>query len=167
MKRILIIFVATIATLFTSCDKEYSEFYSDNRPEIPVTYEGAKTEGFNPYIEIPLTKNTFSLTLTIPESSGRTIQEISKVLGGSTSINAGGVRSGTYISSPILGNGNKVVFNTSVSEFRGKNATNEKLIKDFENSTTLQTQEIAFMFLLKLDNNQEIIPVQARVWLKK
>ena len=154
-------------TLLVSCDKDYNEFYSDNRPEIPVTFEGATTEGFNPYIKVPLTANTFKLTLTIPENSGRKIKEISKVLGGATGINAGGVRSGTYISSPIAGSNNKVVFNTSVSEFRGKNAANEKLIKDFEASTTLKTQEIAFMFLVTLDNGQEIIPVQARVWLTK
>jgi len=167
MKRNLIYLVLAVMTLFVSCNKDYTEFYSDNRPEIPVTYEGALTEGFNPYIKVPLATNTFKLTLTIPESSNRKIKEISKVLAGATSINAGGVRTGTYITSPIAGSGNKVVFNTSVSEFRSKSAANEKIIKDFENSTTLKTQEIAFMFLVTLDNGQEIIPVQARIWLTK
>ncbi len=156
-----------VMTVLVSCNKDYTEFYSDNRPEIPVTFEGALTEGFNPYIKVPLASNTFKLTLTIPQSSNRKIKEITKVLAGSTAINAGGVRTGTYITSPIVGNGNEVTFSTSVSEFRGKSAANEKIIKDFENSTTLKTQEIAFMFLLTLDNGQEIIPVQARIWLTK
>jgi len=167
MKRNLIYLIVAVMTFLTSCDKEYSELYSDNRPEIPVTYEGALTEGFNPYIKVPLSTNTFKLTLVIPENSGRKIKEISKVLAGATSINAGGVRKGTYITAPIAGSGNKVVFNTSVSEFRGKSAANETLIANFEKSTTLKTQEIAFMFLVTLDNEQEIIPVQARVWLTK
>lgn len=154
-------------TFLVSCDKDYNEFYSDNRPEIPVTFEGATTEGFNPYIKVPLATNTFKLTLTVPESSGRKIKEISKVSGGATSINAGGVRAATYITTPIAGSNNKVVFNSSVAEFRSKSAANENLIKAFEASTTLKTQEIAFMFLVTLDNGQEIIPVQARVWLTK
>lgn len=167
MKKNLIYLVVAVMTFLVSCDKDYNEFYSDNRPDVPVTYEGAITEGFNPYIIVPLATNTFQLTLTIPENSGRKIKEISKVSGGSTAINAGGVRAATYINAPIAGSNNKVVFKTSVAEFRSKSAANENLIKAFEASSTLKTQEIAFMFLVTLDNGQEIIPVQARIRLTK
>lgn len=99
------------------------------------------------------------MTLTIPENSGRKIKEISKVSEVSTAINAGGARAVTYINAPITAGNNKVVFKTSVADFRSKSAANERLIKDLENSATLKTQEIAFMFLVILDNGQEIITV--------
>jgi len=54
-----------------------------------------------------------------------------------------------------------------VADFRSKSAENERLIKDLENSATLKTQEIAFMFLVILDNGQEIITVYARIRLTK
>lgn len=99
------------------------------------------------------------MILTIPENSGRKIKEISKVSEVSTAINAEGVRAATYIKAPITAGNNKVIFKTSVAEFRSKSAANERLIEDFENSATLKTQEIAFMFLVILDNGQEIITV--------
>lgn len=166
MKNLFIFFAFLGAAFFTSCEKDYTEFYSDNKPEIPVTFEGATTHGFNPYIELPVTQDEFSLTLTIPSNSGRQIKEISKVLAGSTAINAGGVRAGTYISSPIAGSGNKVTFNTSISEFRASSDANNTLVANFLSGSTQQLQ-IAFMFLVKLDNDQEIIPVPVQVWLKK
>lgn len=166
MRKLLTIMVASLVTVFVSCDKDYNEFYSDNRPEIPVTYKEATSHGFNPYIEVPVSTDDFTFTLTIPENSGRKIKEISKVLGGSTDINAGGVRSGEYVSAPVAGNGTSAVFSTSIAEFRSKSAANEKLVADFIDSS-VDKLEIAFMFLVTLDDGQEIIPVQARVWITK
>ncbi|MFD2597395.1 hypothetical protein ACFSQ3_00410 [Sphingobacterium corticis] len=153
--------------MMSSCEKDYTEFYSDNRPEIPVTFDGATTHGFNPYIIVPINDGNISFTLSIPESSGRTITSITRVSGGATSINAGGVRAATYIASPIPGNGTKATFTTTIAEFRSKNAANNTLIQSFINSTTATQVEIAFMFLVTLDNGQEIIPVQTRVWVRK
>lgn len=162
-----IIFAALLLTGITACEKEYTPLYQDNRPEIPVTYEGAKTAGFNPYIEIPVAQNNISITLVIPEYSGRKIKEISKVSAGSTAINAGGARAGTYIPAAIAGQGNKATFTTTLDNFKAFSAGNKKLIDDFMANATATELQIAFMFLIKLDNDQEIIPVQFRVNLKK
>jgi len=161
------IIIALFATLFSACKKEYTDLYKDNRPEIPVTYEGAITHGFNPYITQPLSKNEISFTLTIPSGSGRTIKEISKVLAGTTAVNAGGVRAGTYIAAPIRGDGTRAVFNTTIAAFKASSAGNLGLIERFEADANARQLQIAFMFLVKLDNDQEIIPVQAQVWLTK
>ncbi len=167
MKKYIIFMLTFTALLFSSCEKNYTELYTDNRPDIPVTFEGATTHGFNPFIEVPLSQDNFSLTLVIPQESGRQIREITRVLGGATGITAGAVRAATYIAAPIAGNGNRVVFNTSVAAFRASSAANNTLVQNFLNNATLTRLEIAFMFLVTLDDGQEIIPVQARVFLLK
>ncbi|MVZ63031.1 hypothetical protein [Sphingobacterium humi] len=167
MKRF---FIAIIAILFvgsmSSCDKEYSEFYSDNRPEIPVTFEGATTHGFNPYYIQKVSQNDITITMNIPTASGKQIKEISKALGGATSINAGGVRTSTYLAAPVAGQGTKAVFKTSLTAFKAYSAANAKLINDFVAGAGTQIQ-IAFMFVVKLDDGQEIIPVPVQIWLQK
>lgn len=168
MKKQLITIISVLfIAVLSSCEKDYTELYSDNKPEIPVTYVETTTHGFNPYLIVPVSQDNFTLTLTIPESSGRQISEITSVLAGSTSINAGGVRSATYISSPIAGQGNRAVFNTSISEFRESSPGNNTLVGDFLNSATATELQIAFMFLVTLDDETEIIPVQAQIWLRK
>ncbi|GHE37549.1 hypothetical protein [Sphingobacterium griseoflavum] len=167
MKKYTSILFTLVAVFFSACEKSYTELYSDNRPAIPVTFEGATTHGFNPFIEVPISQDNFSLTMVIPQGSGRQIREISRVLGGATNINAGGVRAATYISAPIPGNGNRVVFDTSVTAFRASSAANNTLVQNFLNNAALTRLEIAFMFLVTLDDGQQIIPVQARVFLTK
>ncbi|MFD2741813.1 hypothetical protein, partial [Sphingobacterium populi] len=158
---------ALLLVLMSSCEKNYTEFYSDSRPDIPVTFEGATTHGFNPYIIVPLNDGNISFTLAIPETSGKTITSISRVHAGATNINAGGVRAATYIDAPIAGNGNRATFTTTIDEFRSKSAANNALIQDFIDDEDISQQEIAFMFLVTLNDGQEIIPVQTRVWIRK
>ncbi len=167
MRNLIITLTTLLVVLMSSCEKNYTEFYSDNRPEIPVTFEGATTHGFNPYIIVPLSNGNISFTLSIPETSGRTIESISRVHAGATNINAGGVRAATYISAPIPGNGTKATFNTTIDEFRSKSAANNTLIQGFIDNEDLSQLEIAFMYLVTLDDGQEIIPVQTRVWIRK
>ncbi|MFD1165063.1 hypothetical protein ACFQ2C_05520 [Sphingobacterium daejeonense] len=121
----------------------------------------------NPYITQPLTKEDITFTLTIPENSGRTIKEISKVNAGPTAINAGQVRAATYIKTPIKGEGTKAVFKTTISDFKAYSPRNKALIDAFIADPKVTQLQIAFMFLVILDDNQEIIPVQAQVWLTK
>ncbi|MFD2743652.1 hypothetical protein, partial [Sphingobacterium populi] len=157
---------ALLLVLMSSCEKNYTEFYSDNRPDIPVTFEGATTHGFNPYIIVPLNDGNISFTLAIPATSGRTIAAISRVHAGGTAINAGGVRAATYIDAPIAGNGNRATFTTTIDEFRSKSDANNTLVQGFINGNATELQ-IAFMFLVTLDNGQEIIPVQVQAWIRK
>lgn len=159
MKNIIGKFIGLffIVLLATSCEKEYSEFYSDNRPEIPVTFPGAVTHGFNPYKTVSIGSGDIEFTIEIPANSGRSISQITKITGGATALNAASLRNNTanYISAPISGNGNTAVFSTTLSEFASKSSANAELVQ--------VGAEIAFMFLIRLDNDQEIIPVQARI----
>jgi len=167
MKNRIILLFVIVVTVCTSCSKKYTELYSDNIPDIAVTYKGAITHGANPYITQLVSQEDITLTLQIPDGQGRSIKEITKVLAGATSINAGGVRDGKYIAIPIPGKANEVVFNTSISAFRSASTSNNKLVQDFINSSSATSLQIAFMFLVTLDNNQQIIPVQVQVWLTK
>src|SRR5690606_2547893 len=151
MKRILIL-LFIIASGLTSCDKDYGTFNSDNRPEIPVTFPDATTFGFNPYITYSLSSGKeIELKMSIPATSGRTIKEITKVAGGTSSVNAASLNASTYITSPIAVNSAEYVFKTTLQEFISKAKV-----------TPVAGGEIAFMFLITLDDGTTIIPVQVR-----
>ncbi len=171
MKNIFLVLMLLTAASLSSCEKEYDTFYSDNRPAVPVTYPGTITHGFNPYITHSISSGgDITFTLSIPETSGRTIREISRVAAGGTSVNAASLNATTasgapvpnYISAPIAGNGTTATFTTTLEEF--KTITNEAAKSD-ANKLVVAGGEIAFMFLVTLDNNETIIPVQVRVRL--
>ncbi|MDX5420679.1 MAG: hypothetical protein LPK07_04570 [Hymenobacteraceae bacterium] len=167
MKKILLALSLLVTFGLSSCEKEdFGTFNSDNRPEVPVTFPGTTTHGFNPYITKSISGDgVIEFTLSIPENSGRTIREISRVAAGGTGVNAGSLNllspTGTpqvnYIASPIAGNGTSVKFRTTLAEFSSKSTANADLVK--------AGNEIAFMFLVTLDNGNTIIPVQVRVRL--
>lgn len=166
MKNIFLIFMLLATVTLSSCEKEYDTFYSDNRPAVPVTFPGATTYGFNPYITHSISSGgNIEFTLSIPASSGRTIKEITRVAAGGTSVNAGSLNPTTatgapvanYIDAPIPGNGTTATFTTTLEEFSSKSTANAKLVA--------AGNELAFMFLVTLDNNETIIPVQVRVRL--
>lgn len=151
MKRILIL-LFIIASGLTSCDKDYGTFNSDNRPEIPVTFPDATTFGFNPYITYSLSSGKeIELKMSIPATSGRTIKEITKVVGGTSSINVNSLNTSTFITSPIAVNATEYVFKTTLQEFISKTKV-----------TPAAGGEIAFMFLVTLDDGTTIVPVQVR-----
>ncbi|PMD95725.1 hypothetical protein BWI97_14095 [Siphonobacter sp. BAB-5405] len=159
MKNIFLLMILCFPILLTSCKDDFGTFYEDNRPAVPVTFPGTTTYGFNPYITKSIKDSTSAIefTLSIPENSGRTIKEITRVSAGNSSINAGSVANATYIAQPIAGNGTSVKFTTTLVEFKSKSAANARLVT--------ANGEIAFMFLVTLDNGETIIPVQVRVRL--
>lgn len=172
MKNVILLFSLLVVVTLTSCEKEeYSVFQSDNRPEVPVTFPGTITYGFNPYIEHSISGGgNIQFTLSIPEESGRTIKEITRVAAGATGINAGTVKTGTYISSPIPVNGTTATFTTTLEEFATKTG---EAAKTESNKLVKAGKEIAFMFLVTLEDDgntntaDTIIPVQVRVRLKE
>jgi hypothetical protein len=165
MKNILFksFLVLALAVACFSCkkDDELSELVRDNRPAVPVTFPGATTFGFNPYITTPA-EGSITFTLSIPASSGRTIREITKVGSGGTGINAATLKDASYISAPIPGNGTTAVFTTDMKEFKIKRASvyNSLLPKQ---QPLPEFWEIAFIFLITLDDGTQIVTQQVRV----
>lgn len=169
MKNIInrLFLLMAIAFVAFSCenDDEFSELVRDNRPQVPVTFPGATTFGFNPYIDKSLaaltTGETISFTLSIPENSGRTIREITSVGAGATAINAGTLNSAGYNEAPIAGSGTTATFTTTLDEFKTKRPTVP--------TTTVAApgfREIAFIFLVTLDDDTQIVTQQVRVRIR-
>lgn len=157
--------VALLAVATFACkeDYQYSELVRDNRPTIPVTYTGATTYGFNPFITSSLaTGGTIQFTLSIPASSGRTIKEITKVVGGGTGINVATLNAATTASAfntaPIAGNGTMAVFTTTVAAVKAKYPSVSIVPAALPNYT-----EIQFLFLVTLDDGTQIVPEPVRV----
>jgi len=157
----------------TACDDQFEDdLVRDNRPEVPVTFPGATTVGFNPYYTASL-KDTAAVTtgtgpvltiqMSIPENSGRNIQEITKIVVGGTAINAGSVsnpRVAAY-AGPVPVGGTSATYTTDVRNFylrAGRLSAAER--------QTVQGggyAERALMFLVTLDDGSQIVPVQLRV----
>ncbi len=157
MKRLLILAVLSAATLLTACEKDYGVFNSDNIPLVPVTFPNATTYGFEPFISVSVNGDSpIKFELEIPASSGRTIKSVSKVAAGNNAINVATLDNGpNYLSAPISGGSTKVEFNTSLSEFREKRPA----------VPVAANGELAFIFLVVLDNDQEIVTTRVRVRL--
>jgi hypothetical protein len=164
----LLLMLCLAAGAFACDDQFEDDLVRDNRPEVPVTFPGAITYGFNPYYTASLkdtatTDPTLTIQMAIPENSARNIQEISKVVVGATGINAGSLTSvpRSYVP-PIPVGGKSATFTTPTRTFylaAGKLTSAEV--------TTLRTPgnyvERALMFLVTLDDGSQIIPVQVRV----
>jgi hypothetical protein len=167
MKKIAfqVLLLSLIVFAGTSCkdDYVYSDLVKDNRPAVPVTYTGATTYGFDPYYEVSLAAGgNIKISISIPASSGRTIKEITRVAAGATSINVATLNtvSTNYIAAPIAGSGTTVDFVTTIKDFTTKRPavpTAPVALPNF--------REIAFMFLVTLDDGTQIVaqPVRIRV----
>ncbi|RRB11924.1 hypothetical protein EHT87_24480 [Larkinella knui] len=163
MKKItqfLLLTVLAFAGVSCKDDYVYSDLVQDNRPAVPVTYTGATTYGFDPYYEVSLAAGgNIKITLSIPASSGRTIKEITKVAAGATSINAGTLTTaGNYNTAPIAGNGTTAEFTTTVKDFAAKRPAVPTTLLALPNF-----REIAFVFLVTLDNGSTVVATPVRV----
>ena len=167
MKNTIInlLLLALIAGGNFSCkdDLIYSDLVRDNRPAVPVTYPGASTFGFNPFIVSSLAAGgAIQFTLSIPASSGRTIKEITKVVGGGTGINVATLNAATTASAfntaPIPGSGTTAVFTTTIAAVKAKYPSVSIAPAALPNYT-----EIQFLFLVTLDDGTQIVPEPVRV----
>ena len=170
--KINILNITLLLSLVMACfscedDMDYGQFSRDNRPEVPVTYQGANTFGHNPFYTVSKeSTDEISITLEIPESAGRSIKDITRVVGGTTAINAGTVTTGATtantIQANIAGNGNTVTFTTSIPALKDKFPTGAANTALNGPTGTAKYSEFAFMFLITLDDDKTIIPVQLR-----
>jgi hypothetical protein len=153
-----------------ACDDQFEDdLVRDNRPEVPITYPGATTYGFNPYYTASIsdtatTAPTLTVQMAIPENSPRNIQEITKVIVGATSINAGNVtnpaRASIVPAIPVGGKSAAVTMPIRTFYLAsGKLSAAE--VTTLNNPTGYV--ERALMFLVTLDDGSQIVPVQVRV----
>lgn len=154
--------LATLAVASVSCkdDLKYGPLVRDNRPAVPVTFSNAVTYGGNPFIEVSQATPTITFTLSIPASTGRTIREITTVAGGGTGVNAASLTAAAakINAAPIAGNGTTATFTMSLADFRTKFPT----VPATPTAVGLAPREIAFIFLVTLDDNSQIVTQQVR-----
>ena len=155
--------LATLATANFACkdDLVYSELVRDNRPAVPVTFPNAQTFGGNPWIEVSAAGGgAIKFDLSIPASSGRTIKEITTVAGGATGINVGSLNSAAakFNTRAIPGSGTTASFTTTLTAFKTRFPA-----VNITPSTPTLLREIAFIFLITLDDNTQIVTQQVRV----
>lgn len=166
----LLLLLCLAAGAFACDDQFEDDLVRDNRPEVPVTYPGATTFGFNPYYSASLKDTAVTSTaelaiqMAIPENSPRSIQEVSKVIVGATGINVAALNAASRRSfvPPFPGNGKTASLTTPVRTFylaAGK-------LTDAE-VTALRAPggyvERALLFLVTLDDGSQIVPMQLRV----
>lgn len=155
--------LATLVIISFACkdDLQYGPLVRDNRPTVPVTFPGATTWGGNPFIDVSAAgSGAIKFTLSIPASSGRTIKEITKVAGGGTAVNAASLNATASVvnTAPIPGSGTTAVFETTLAAFKTKFPTVSVVP-----GTAAAPREIAYIFLITLDDNTQIITQQVRV----
>jgi hypothetical protein len=164
MRKFLALNILALTAILVSCGDFEGEIVKDNLPEIPVTYEGATTVGFNPYYTVVFgTGNTpFSITLRIPDDSRLKIREVSKIVAGATSINVGSLsnNAGSYFTTPVAVNGNTYTLSTSITEFNTKVASGDRITAA---PAAGAFTERAMMIRLIMDDNSTIVPVQVRI----
>lgn len=150
-----------ISTVACKDDLVYSDLVRDNRPAVPVTFPNATTFGANPFVIVSVAGGgAIRFDLSIPASSGRTIREITRVVGGATGINAGSLNTASlaFNTAPITASGTTVTFQTTVADFSRRYPTvNVSPLAD-----PLAPREIAFIFLVTLDNGDQIVTQQVR-----
>ena len=162
MKHCLKIFtVLLLAVSIISCEEEFvGDVVKDNLPEIPVVFEGATTEGFNPYYSVSFANGNFSITVTIPENSPLKIQEVTNVVAGTTAINVASLANAKqYLSGPSAVDGYSYTLTTSLTEFNAKAISGAVTAAPAVGVLT----ERAFMFSLKMEDGSKIVPVQCRI----
>lgn len=167
-KNISIISAVILLLLHTGCTDEFEHpLLRDNQPEIPVTFTGSTTYGANPYYNVSLANGNISITLAVPESAPVKIKEITKIVGGGTGVTPGNVlTSGTgtlanYLTAPLAVNGTTAVFTTTIAEFNTRVAASARVT--LSSIPAGGFAERAFMFLLTMEDDSTIIPVQCRI----
>jgi hypothetical protein len=149
---------------FVSCKKDEFNGSKTNLPAIPVTVSNIYGM-FNgvPTVSTSLSGGgAISIMLSIPAGSGRTIKEITRVGLGTVPTNFKVVETSTglYNAAPLAGNGTSVNFTTSIAEFTAKSGINVTT-----SGTATSFLSRYFMFLITLDNGEQILPIGVRIYV--
>jgi hypothetical protein len=162
--KLYTIIILSVAVMF-GCDDEFEgEIVKDNPAEIPVTFEGATTHGFNPYYTVSFANGNISITLQIPENSPLKIKEIRNIAAGATSINVATLTAPAtiqYLDAPVTVDGYSYTFNTSITEFNTKVAAAAAITA--APAAGAPIVERAFMFRLVMEDDSFLVPMQCRI----
>ncbi len=170
----IILTLTVIVTVF-GCTKDYGPSLQDAISATPVTVQNQKYFERLPYVETSIAGGgSIEVVLAIPESSPRTIKEITRITlhaltaavpAGTPAFNAATIQNPAsyynYITAPIAGSGKTVSFKTSISEFLAK----RKITTYPKNTNVLANvpnQDMQMFFLVTLDDNSTVIPVETR-----
>jgi hypothetical protein len=164
MKIVLnkIVLFALLAFGAVACKKEFTDdLVKDSKPDVAVTFVGATTSGFNPYYKVSLASGgAIKLELSIPSNASRKIKSVTKIIAGATAINVANLKNPSYpsyLDAAVDVNGTTYTLNTTVAEF------NSKAVLTTDKISLTTGGERAFLMLLTMDDNSEIIPVQCRI----
>lgn len=148
-------------SLFTACEKERGPL-TDIKPDIPVLVSNAVDYRPEPTVTVskaavvsPGVLGPITITLSIPQGTGRSIKEITKVAAATTYSTVQGT-TGLYNLAPIPATtATTVTFTTNLTEYTAKTgqpvtATNTELGR-------------RFYFVVTLDDNSTIVTEPVRV----
>jgi hypothetical protein len=160
----LILVCLFICTGFVSCKKDEFNGNKTNIPAVPVTVSNI----YGTFNGVPTVSTSLSgggditITLNVPAGSGRTIKEITRVGLGTVPTNFKVVETanGLYNAAPLAGNGTSVNFTTTLAEFTAKSGINVTA-----SGTATSFLSRYFMFLITLDNGEQILPIGVRVYV--
>jgi hypothetical protein len=163
MNKLLLVCLFTCAG-YVSCKKDGFNGNKTNLPATPVTVSNI----YGMFNGVPTVSASLSgggainITLNIPAGSGRTIREITRVGLGTVPTNFKVVETSTglYNPAPIAGNGTSVSFTTTLAEFTAKSGINVTT-----SGTATSFLSRYFMFLVTLDNGEQIFPVGVRIYV--
>jgi hypothetical protein len=155
--------IMAVAMSFAACTGDFeNELVRDRRLEVPVTFTGAVTNGFNPYYTVPISgSGVITFTLAIPGDAGKSIKNIKKITAGGTGLLPGTLYDNTAAyAANVSVDGTSVTFATTLTEFNTKMAAANRVPGTIAAGAFV---ERAFLFLIVLDDNSEIVPVQCRL----
>jgi len=159
-----LILIALSAALFAGCTKQDKNSgpnpLSDIYPAIPVTVQNAADYRPEPTVTTPLATGAIQIVLSIPSGSGRTIKEITRVVGSTSYAALQNPSTANYIAAPIAGSGTTATFNTSIAEYFVKYPINPTLNPAAKANTELTNR---YYFLITLDDGTTIISNPVRV----
>src|SRR5215212_4632969 len=132
MKKIIFISLGLFLLLFSSCKKtEGFTSLTDYKAPVPVTVANVYDYLPTPTVLASKAQNKITITLQIPENSGRKIKEITKIAA-STTGNWTAIYSGTTVgtgtsqlwsATPIAVNATSYTFTTTIDDYKTKTAS--------------------------------------------
>lgn len=158
LSKSFLYFSLILFSFVLSCTKEVGPL-TDNRPVTPVTVANAIAYRPEPTVGVSRAgAGTILITLSIPASSPRSINSITKVSASTSFTQIQSAGPTFYNSAPIPGNGKSVNFTTTLSEYtsktgQGVSAINIELTRRFyfeillDDNTTIITEPVRVLML--------------------